>query len=150
MKCVLLIIFLVENILARSWKIKTVQRNWSKLINDWGNIVAHWEEFQPSEAFFQRFSNSNFPTHHICPAWKAILTIWQNMKARELQKPQFFNWMNLVNWQKRGSATQANIQKKKKKQFPWIGKNWEVQLEQHSIIPIFNLFVNWEKFGSTA
>ena len=29
--------------------------------------------------------------------------------------------MNLVNWQKRGSATQANIQKKKKT----ISMNWE-------------------------
>ena len=70
----------------------------------------------------KRGVNSNFPTHHICSAWKAILTIWQNMKARELQKSQFFNWMNLVNWQKRGSAAQANIQKK---QFPTSSMNWE-------------------------
>ena len=30
--------------------------------------------------------NIGSPTHHICPAWKTILRIWQNVKARELQK----------------------------------------------------------------
>ena len=33
---------------------------------------------------------SDFPTHYIYPAWKTILTIWQNMKARKFPKnPNF-------------------------------------------------------------
>ena len=46
--------------------------------------------------------NSDFPTHHIYPVWKTILTIWQNRKARKLQKSQFPKC--LVNRKKIGSS----------------------------------------------
>ena len=45
---------------------------------------------------------SGSSTQHIYPAWKAILTIWQNMKASEFQKSQFPSCV--VNWEKLGST----------------------------------------------
>ena len=64
------------------------------------------------------------------------------MNARELQKSQSPNC--LVN----GKYTaKTNIQKS---QFLISSMNWkklkEFQVEQHSKIPIFNLFLNWEKW----
>ena len=47
-------------------------------------------------------TNIGSPTHQIYPAWKKILTIWQNIKARELQKSQFPNY--LVNCKILGST----------------------------------------------
>ena len=48
-----------------------------------------------------------------------------------------------MNWKIFGSTKlifkNLNIQS-----LAWIGKNREVQLEEHSKIPIFNLFANWE------
>ena len=58
-------------------------------------------------------------TQHIYPAWKTILTIWQNMKAKE-----------------KIPITQLLSEP---------GKTLK-----YSKIPIFNLFMNWEKLGSTA
>ena len=82
-----------------------------------------------------------FPTNHIYLAWKAILTIWQNVKARKLQKSQFPNF--LVNWGILGS-TKLMFKNTHFQSLPWIGKNWQVQLGQHSKLPVIDLFVNWE------
>ena len=91
--------------------------------------------------------NIRFPTHHIYPTLKTILAIWQNMKSRELQKSQFFNC--LVNWEIL-RITKLIFKNPNFQTLPWIGKNWEVQLEQHSKVPIIDLFVSWEKPGNTA
>ena len=40
---------------------------------------------------------------HTYRAWKSVLTIWQNMKSRGLQKSQFPD--SLVNWEKSGSTS---------------------------------------------
>ena len=84
-------------------------------------------------------------------------------KSLGLQKAQILN--SLVIWEKSGNAAWAYIQLNFSS-FSLIGKNWEVQLEQHSKIqksfswlgktwkynlrstqkiPILNLWMTWEK-----
>ena len=100
---------------------------------------------QPQNCFI---INIGSPTQHIyIPIWKIILPIWQNMNVRELHS-QSPNW--LVNWENLGVQSKLIFKDPNFQSRPWIGKNWEVQLEQHSKIPVFNLFVNWEKIGSKA
>ena len=94
--------------------------------------------------------NNVYRVHYpspIYPAWKTILTIWQNMNARELQKSQFPSC--LVNCEMFGN-TKLILKSPNFQSLPWIGKNWAVQLKQHSKILIFDIFVNWGKLGSTA
>ena len=85
----------------------------------------------------------DFPTHHIDPAWKRILTVWENMKARELQKSQFPNcsWIG----KKLEKLSKLILENPNFQSLSSIGKNWEVKRGQHSGIPIFNLSVNWEE-----
>ena len=71
-------------------------------------------------------TDSDFLTYHIYPAWKATFTIWQNMKARKLQKSQCPNC--LANWEKIGTRVELNIQKS---QLLITSMNYEIQLEQH-------------------
>ena len=73
--------------------------------------------------------NSGFSTHHIYLAWNIILTIWINMKARELQKNFWLIGKNLE-VQFKLKLKNLNFQS-----LPWIEKNWEAQ----------NLTRNWEK-----
>ena len=78
--------------------------------------------------------------------WKTIFIIWQNMKAKELQKSQFpdylVNWENFevqsrlifqspnfqsLPWIEKYQQFQSNIQKSRFSISLWIGKNLEVQ-----------------------
>ena len=57
--------------------------------------------------------------------WKTILTIWQNMKARGLQKSQFFKWF--------GKNLEVQPRLLKDANFPslsWIGKELKVYTAQ--------------------
>ena len=71
-------------------------------------------------------------TQYIYPAWKTIVTIWQNIKARELQKSQFPNY--LVNWKKLGSIVRAIISKS---QFSIFSMNREILR-----VPIFHFSIS--------
>ena len=82
-------------------------------------------------------------THHIYPAWKTILTIWQNIKTRkkiiisqmfsELEKTwKFFQELRKIN-----NSSWSNIQKSQFFFSLWIGKkNLEVL--------ILNMLMTWE------
>ena len=91
--------------------------------------------------------DSNFPTHHIYPAWKTILICWYKSKGTsEIPISQLFSelekiWKCSVSYY---SKIPIFIL------YHELGKNREVQVEQHSKIPIFDLFVDWKKLVSTA
>ena len=82
------------------------------------------------------------------PCLKEILTMWQTMKVREFQKPYVHN--SFANCEILEVQFKLIYKTFNSQLLSRIGKNWEAQVEQHSKIPIFNLFVNWEKLGSTA
>ena len=74
-------------------------------------------------------------------AWKTILTIWQNMKVTGNQKTLIFQLFR--NLRKNLEVhTKLTFRNPNFPFIPWIGENWDVQLEQHSKIPIFNLFMS--------
>ena len=73
--------------------------------------------------------------------WKTILAIWQNMKARGLQKSQFFKWI--------GKNLEVQPRLLKDANFPslsWIGKELKVYTAQdrHFRIQILNIWMNCE------
>ena len=107
--------------------------------------------FLPSLKFANIVSSTNLPQNcYIMTTaslpWKAIFIIWQNMKAKELQKSRFpdylVNWENFevqsklifqssnfqsLPWNGKYQQFQSNIQKSRFSISLWIGKNLEVQ-----------------------
>ena len=115
-----------ENIIAY-WEESERSEALANKFQQWWNLAA----VQPQENVYPHLSlktvllapklsqncyimniNSDFPTHHIYPAWKTIFTIWQNMNARKLSKSQFPYCLKKV------ILKTPNFQS-----FPWIGKN---------------------------
>ena len=101
------------------------------------SFLEHWQ-------FNHKFAPPS-PTHIL---WKIVHTIGQNMKVSRTQKFQFSNF--LVNCEEFGSTAKANIKKPQYDISLMNLEKWEVQLDQHSQIPIFNRSVNLEKVWSTT
>ena len=77
-------------------------------------------KFMLPQNFYIININSNFPTHHIYPAWKRILIILQNMKGRRVQKFQLFNCF--MNWENLKVQPKLIFKNANFQSFPWIGK----------------------------